>query len=97
MAIGRRNTLRGNTYSMPRLFGFALDRMITLTSKLLHCGLYVASFTLLVVTAYGVCVLVTQAQELLPVNGWTSTILLILVEQSFTTRRARQAELDFPS
>jgi polyisoprenyl-phosphate glycosyltransferase len=74
---GKRSAGR-STYSIPRLFGLALDAMVTLTSRPLQFALYVASFTLLVAVAYGIFVLVAYEQGLVLVSGWTSTILLIL-------------------
>ncbi len=67
-----------STYSMRRLFGLALDAMVTLTSRPLHFALYVACLTLLVAVAYGIFVLVAYARGLVLVKGWASTILLIL-------------------
>ncbi|HEX8814537.1 MAG TPA: glycosyltransferase family 2 protein [Terriglobales bacterium] len=68
-----------SAYGIKKMFGMALDAMVTLSARPLHLALWIAAFVLVSAFVYAVYIIDLSAHGVALVRGWTSTILLILV------------------
>jgi polyisoprenyl-phosphate glycosyltransferase len=68
-----------SAYGIRKMFGMALDAMVTLSARPLHLALWIAVLVLLMAFGYAVYIFDLVAHGVQLVRGWTSTILLILI------------------
>jgi polyisoprenyl-phosphate glycosyltransferase len=68
-----------SAYGVKKMFGMAMDAMVTLSARPLHLALWIAALVLVMAAVYALYILNLLAHGMPLVRGWTSTIMLILI------------------